>query len=117
MTESIDIDDVGNAEDEEKENGTAYQEFRKLFEGIQIFVFQQSADCEEYVRQHSENSFLIIVSRQLVHRRIGNIHNLENIKSIYIYCRSQNCEAAWMQNFGKVNYTIHIQCSYFKDRT
>jgi flagellar biosynthesis regulator FlaF len=127
MTESVDVDDVESSEDEEnnkfidaiiwidanvdadEENRRAHQELRTCFEGIQIFVFQQSSDCEEYVRQHSEKSFLIIVSRQLAQGLIENIHNLENIKSIYIYCRSENWKEAWMQDFDKVNYTIHIR--------
>jgi hypothetical protein len=128
MTESVDVDDVvRSSEDEddnifvdaiiwidanvsgEEENRRAHQELRELFEGIQILVFQQSSDCEEYVQQHTENSFVIIVSRQLAQGLIENIHNFENIKSIYIYCRSENCKEEWMQNFAKVNYTIDIQ--------
>ncbi len=131
MTESVDVADVDSSEDEEdnifadtiiwidtnvnadEENRRAHQELRKLFEGIDIFVFEQIIDGEEYIRQHSEKSFLIIVSRQLAQGLSENIHNLENIKFIYIYCRSQNWKEPWMQNFAKVNYTIYIQWSYF----
>jgi hypothetical protein len=129
MTESVDVDDVDDVEssedeednicvdgiiwidanvDADEENRRAHQELQGLLEDIEIFVFQRSLDCEEYVRQHSEKSFLIIVSRQLAQELIENIHNLENIKSIYIYCRSQNWKEVWMQNFNKVSYTIHI---------
>jgi len=100
--------------DVDEENRKTHQELRQCFEGIQILVFQKSSDCEEYVRRNSEKSFLIIVSRQLAQGLIDNIHNLENVKSIYIYCRSQNWKEAWMQDFHRVTYMIHIQWSYFK---
>jgi predicted regulator of amino acid metabolism with ACT domain len=108
MAESVHIDDVESSEGEEdnisvdaiiwidtnvsteEENRKAHQELHNLFEEIEISVFQQSADCEEYVQQHSEKSFLIIVSRQLAQELIEKIHNLESIKFIYIYCHSQN---------------------------
>ncbi|CAF1438442.1 unnamed protein product [Rotaria sp. Silwood1] len=128
MTESVDTDDVRSSADEEEEeenifvdaiiwvdanvnieeeNRKAQQELRQLFESIQILVFERSSDCEEYVQQHSENSFLIIVSRQCAQKLIENIYDLENIKSIYIYCRDQNWEEALTKNFTKISGTFN----------
>ena len=124
MTESVDVGKIRSTEVEEEgnkisvdaiiwidasadvdeENRKAHQELQNLFGGIQIIVFQQSSDCEEYVRQHIEHSFLIIVSRQLAQESIEKIHDLENIKSIYVYCRRQYPEEIWMKSFSKVNY-------------
>ena len=126
MTEPVDVENVESSDDEEdniqvdaiiwtdttvtveEENQKAHQELQNLFKDTQVLVFQQSSDCEQYVREHADNSFLIIVSRQLAQELVVNIHNFENIKSIYIYCRTENWNEEWMQNFIKVNHIIHI---------
>ncbi|UJR24499.1 hypothetical protein I4U23_005874 [Adineta vaga] len=85
------------------ENQKGQQELQTVFEDVQILIFKDPIDCQEYIREHIKNLFLIIVSRQWALELIKNIHDFDNIKSIYIYCRSENWNEEWMKNYIKIS--------------
>ncbi|CAF3321313.1 unnamed protein product [Rotaria socialis] len=85
-----------------KENQQSQQQLRNLFPDVQIISFEAVFDSEEYVRQHNQDSLLVIVSGRLAQTLIPDIHDFNHIQSIYIYCRNQDPEKTWTSDFAKI---------------
>jgi hypothetical protein len=80
---------------------------RKLRNSINyIKTFEDSNQCEQYIRNRSSNDRLIlIVSGRFGQQILPGIHNLRQVIAIYVYCMHKQANAQWTKKFNKVKYT------------
>ncbi|CAF3825387.1 unnamed protein product [Rotaria sp. Silwood1] len=79
------------------------QQLRTIINDIKIF--ENENDCEEYIKQMSEDEYIIlIINDQIEEKFISYTHNLQQIFSIYIYSSNKiNIDQQWINQYNKIN--------------
>lgn len=79
---------------------------RKLRNSINYLkTFEDSDQCEQYIRNLSSNDRLIlIVSGRFGQQILPGIHNLRQVIAIYVYCMHKQSNEQWTKKFNKVKY-------------
>lgn len=70
-------------------------DYTKLFDNVQ--------DCKEYLKQTDNGLTYLVVSGSLGKTFIPQIHDLESIFKIYVYCQIKKYHQQWASNHSKVN--------------
>ncbi|CAF0876980.1 unnamed protein product [Adineta ricciae] len=88
-----------------EENLHTQQELRSVINHLR--TFENSSDCEEYIRSipHDDRT-IIIVSGVSGRQLIPRIHNLPQVCSIYVYCMQRKTNEKWTKDFTKVRAVI-----------
>jgi len=100
-----------DADDNIEDNQTTEQKLRTIINHFKRF--RNTKECQQYIEKLSEQDRLVlIVSRQLAKEIISSIHLFRQVSSIYIYCRDEENNEEWTNNFTKVKryYSVSI-CS------
>jgi hypothetical protein len=67
-------------------------------------TFEDTYDCENYIRSVSNHDRIIIIVSGLSGRQlVPRIHELQQVCSIYVYCMDRKTNEEWTQNYTKVN--------------
>ena len=83
---------------------------RKLRDAVRQFkAFDNSRDCEEYIREKDQkDQIILIVSGQLGKDVVPRLHSLESLVSIYIFCGNQDWNEKWAAQHNKVMKKQHV---------
>ncbi|CAF1292715.1 unnamed protein product [Didymodactylos carnosus] len=66
-------------------------------------------ECENYIRSHEHENIVIVVSGTYGQHIVPNIHDLTQIKRIYVFCLNEASHIEWTKNYMKVNNNIFTQ--------
>ncbi|CAF5094588.1 unnamed protein product, partial [Rotaria sp. Silwood1] len=73
----------------------------------QLKTFEKPDKCLEYIYNvPKEDRIVLIVSGQLGRSIVPNIHSIEQLLSIYIYCYDQNSNEQWSSKYRKVKAVV-----------
>jgi hypothetical protein len=69
----------------------------------QLKKFTNVKQCEEYIKQTSDQDRLIlIVSGSLGREIVPLIHDIRQVISIYVYCMNKQLNEGWSSKYSKV---------------
>ena len=86
---------------ESEQNHEAQERLQKSFTIVK--VFESIQPCEDYIRTLTSTARLVfIVVGHLGQEFVAKVHNIGQIKSIYIYCIDRAKHEDWWKNFVKV---------------
>lgn len=76
----------------------------------QLTVFDRENECRTYIESLSiEQKILLIISGQLGQIFVPQIHQLQQIFSIYVYCRNKQLNEQWSKSYPKIKtVVIHL---------
>jgi len=94
------VDDSVNS----NENRNAQQQFRSAINYIR--VFENSTECETYIRQSKDDQIVLIASGKLGSVIVPLIHSLRQISLIYIYCLNFSKHQEWASKFPKIRAIV-----------
>ena len=84
-----------------KDNRRTQQKLRHIINHIKIFDDQRQ--CERYLLPLSpKDRVVLIVSGQCGRQLVPQIHQLQQISSIYIYCMDREGNEQWAKDYTKV---------------
>ncbi|CAF3945139.1 unnamed protein product [Rotaria sp. Silwood1] len=66
-------------------------------------------ECENYIRSHENENIIFVVSGTYGQHIVPNIHDLTQIKRIYVFCRNEASHIEWIKKYIKVNNNIFTQ--------
>ena len=67
-------------------------------------TFDNIPQCQQIIETitEDENQFILIVSGQLGRQIVPNIHKLQQISSIFVYCGNKQLNEEWARQYSKV---------------
>lgn len=72
-----------------------------------VKIFKDEDDCEKYINEISRDEYIIlIINEQIGQEFISQIHDLQQIYSIYVYSSIENTDKTWINQYNKVVITI-----------
>jgi hypothetical protein len=75
-------------------------------------TFDDSCDCEQYIRSVSNHDRIVIIVSGLSGRQlVPRIHQLRQVCSIYVYCMDRKTNEQWTKNYTKVNNKLKLFCA------
>jgi hypothetical protein len=84
-----------------QESIDAQQQLKSLIDHLE--VFDEVDPCETYIKSRPEgNRIGLIVSGALGQKLVPNVHQLQQIVCIYVYCSNKQKNEAWAKKFPKV---------------
>jgi response regulator RpfG family c-di-GMP phosphodiesterase len=93
------LDDSVN---EKKENIATQEKLRTSINNLK--TFRNSKECEQYIQSLSDQErIVLIVSGRLGQEIVPQIHQLQQIFLIYIFCMNKFDNEKWSKHFPKVN--------------
>jgi len=85
----------------DKEDEKIEQDLRKLINHLMKFDNEQA--CQQYIQERLEQDRLILIVNDLLsYTLVPHIHQLRQVYSIYIYCKSALVNQEWINKFSKV---------------
>jgi nitrate reductase NapAB chaperone NapD len=67
-----------------------------------LITFDNCQECENCLRQEEENKIILIVSGRLGEQIIEDIHHLNQIISIFVFCMDKEKNELWAKKYTKV---------------
>lgn len=76
--------------------------------------FQDVESCQHFIKNLSKNDrLMMIVSAQLGREIVPEIHGLQQVISIYVYCKNQKGAEKWASKYKKV-YSIFVNSNFMR---
>ncbi|CAF3411156.1 unnamed protein product, partial [Rotaria sp. Silwood2] len=66
-------------------------------------------ECENYIRSHQNENIIFVVSGTYGQHIVPNIHDLIQIKRIYVFCLNEANHIEWIKKYYKVNNNTFTQ--------
>ena len=82
------------------ENLKSQIQLRSIINYLQVFDDMET--CKQYVQERESENIVLIVLGSLAKTIVPEIHSLQQLHSIYIYCREQTMHQELMENYSKV---------------
>ncbi|CAF1278691.1 unnamed protein product [Rotaria magnacalcarata] len=96
---------LDNSVHKSEENRHTQQRLRTIINHLR--TFDNSKDCEDYIRSVSSHDRIVIIISGVSGRRlVPRIHNLRQLCSIYVYCLDRKTNKKWTQEFNKIQAVI-----------
>ncbi|CAF1343759.1 unnamed protein product [Rotaria sp. Silwood1] len=80
------------------------QNLFRAFDNVEIH--EEEDECQQFIQSKPKVPFLIIVSGRLSRKIIPNIHELQQISGIYIFCLNKSRHEEWSQQYPKIRGII-----------
>ncbi|CAF0967697.1 unnamed protein product [Rotaria sordida] len=77
------------------------KELRQVINHLRIF--NNSDECEQYIRQITKEKVVLIISGSLGREFIPRLHDLPQFSACYIFCQDQKANEQWANKYHKVN--------------
>ncbi|UJR31822.1 hypothetical protein I4U23_019299 [Adineta vaga] len=91
--------------DNSEENLDTQRQLRSIINHLR--TFDNSSDCEKYIRTVSYHDRIVIIVSGLSGRQlIPHIHDLPQVYLIYVYCMNRKTNEQWTKNFAKIRAVI-----------
>lgn len=95
---------VGGEINKKVESQKVQQRIQKIVSNFK--VFEGENECEKYIRSiSSKKRILLIINDQQGQKLIPNIHVLQQVTTIYVYCQTKQGNEQWTNQFSKVKST------------
>jgi tetratricopeptide (TPR) repeat protein len=89
----------------ESENRTTQNNLRKLSD--QFKPFDNSNECQLHIQSLSiDERVVLIVSGRLGREIVPNIHEIEQIYLIYVYCYNKEANERWAKDYSKIKIVV-----------
>lgn len=69
-------------------------------------TFSVIHDCTTYIQRRIDEKLILIVSSQLGQELLTRVHNLTQVKVVYIYTGDKDASATLTKDFDKVSQSI-----------
>jgi hypothetical protein len=89
------------------------QELRLVIDHIQ--TFENSNDCEAYMRQSKKNRMMLVVNGSVAEAFVPHVHDLRQLAAIYIYTFDKKKFEQWSLSYNKlhVKRTLYLHASLY----
>ncbi|CAF0817847.1 unnamed protein product [Rotaria sordida] len=84
-----------------QDNLQTHKELRQVINHLRIF--DNIDECEQYIRQITNEKLVLIVSGSLGQQLIPQLHDLPQFSACYIFCQDQKANEQWANKYHKVN--------------
>ncbi len=91
---------VNSAED----NIKTQKELRQIINDLR--TFDNSDQCEKYIRQITEQKVVLIVSGALGQQLVPRLHDLPQFSACYVFCQNKKANEEWAKKYPKVKSSI-----------
>ncbi len=97
-----------------QDNRDTLQELRQVINHLR--TFNDSDECEQYIRQITKEKVVLIVSGALGRQVVPRLHDLPQFSACYVYCQDKKANEQWANKFPKVIVyrnlrTVRYKCS------
>ena len=76
---------------------------KNIVNNYQLKIFERLEECQKVSRASVGKVIILIASSNHGLQLVSNIHNLQQISCIYIYCSNKEFYPQWIKNYRKVN--------------
>ncbi|CAF2628312.1 unnamed protein product [Rotaria sp. Silwood2] len=87
-----------------EDNLCTQQNLFNSFDNVEIY--EEENECQQYIQSKPQVPFLIIVSGRLSRKIIPNIHELQQLVGIYIFCLNKKNHEEWSQQYSKIQAIV-----------
>lgn len=98
---------LDNMVDATQENREIQDKLRSVINHLEIF--DNCQQCKDYLLKEinqKENRFILIVSGRLGQQIIDDIHRINSIISIFVFCGNKQLYELWAKKYSKVYFFI-----------
>ncbi len=67
-------------------------------------TFDNSDECEKYIRQINQEKVILIVSGSLGQEIVPRLHDLPQLSACYVFCKDKKRNEEWASKYLKVKY-------------
>jgi hypothetical protein len=89
-----------------QDNRDTLQELRQVINHLR--TFQNGAECEQYIRQITQEKVVLIVSGSLGRQVVPRLHDLPQFSACYVFCQDKKANEEWANKYDKVKHFIVI---------
>jgi hypothetical protein len=86
--------------DSTKDNLDTQEELRQVINHLR--TFDDSDQCEQYIRQITHEKIILIVSGSLGRQIVNQLHSLPQFSACYVFCRDKKANEQWTSKYHKV---------------
>ncbi len=98
--------------DTSEENRQAQTQLRDIINHLK--TFNDENDCQQYISTITpQDRVVFIVSGRLGRTIVPQVHHLQQITSIYVYCMNKQANEQWSKDFTKVSYSLQYSLTLF----
>ena len=83
-----------------QDNIDIQKELRQIIYHLQ--TFDNSNECEQFIRQNNQKKVILIVSGGLGQRVVPRLHDLPQFSACYVFCRDKAANELWANQYPKV---------------
>ncbi|UJR12819.1 hypothetical protein I4U23_016993 [Adineta vaga] len=94
----------GKSVNSTEENRRTKVEFRKIINFLK--TFETNEECRTYIERSVDEKIVLIISGNLGQDLVPEIHYLEQIVAVYIYCENIKDHIEWSATYGKVKAVV-----------
>ncbi|CAF3073804.1 unnamed protein product [Rotaria sp. Silwood2] len=91
-----------------QDNRDTQQELRKIINHLQ--TFDNSDECEEYIRKITQEKIVLIVSGALGRQVVPRLHDFPQFSACYVFCQDKKANEQWANKYPKVN-GVFVECA------
>ncbi|CAF3606883.1 unnamed protein product [Rotaria sp. Silwood1] len=84
-----------------QDNIETQKELRQVINHLR--TFDQSDECEQYLRQITKEKVVLIVSSSLGRQIVPRLHDLPHFSACYVFCQDEKTNELWTNQYNKVN--------------
>jgi hypothetical protein len=92
--------------DSTQDNRDTQKELRQVINHLR--TFDNSDECEQYIRQITKEKVVLIVSGSLGRQIVPRLHDLPQFSAFYVFCQDKKANEQWTNKFHKVMCFIGI---------
>jgi hypothetical protein len=94
-----------------QDNRDTLQELRQVINHLRIF--DNSDQCEEYIRQITKEKVVLIVSGSLGRQVVPRLHDLPQFSACYVFCQDEKGNKEWASKYHKVKLLTRFSNASF----
>ncbi|CAF0769370.1 unnamed protein product [Rotaria sordida] len=89
-----------------EDNIDTQKELRQIINDLR--TFDNSDECEKYIRQITQEKVVLIVSGGLGRQIVPRLHDLPQFSACYIFCQDKKANEEWAKKYNKI-YGVFVQ--------
>ncbi len=101
-----------------QDNQDTLQQLRQVINHLR--TFDNSDECEQYIRQITQEKVVLIVSGSLGRQIVPRLHDLPQFSACYVFCQDQKANEQCANKYHKVKHVTSISAVpfdfYFQDQ-
>ncbi len=83
-----------------QDNRNTQKELRQVINHLR--TFDNSDECEQYIRQIIKEKVVLIVSGSLGRQIVPRLHDLPQFSACYVFCQDKKANEQWANKYHKV---------------